>query len=246
MKTTFQSEFCEKEYEIMVDSEAIYKYGLYIFIPSQNQERSRGFDAVFGNNKTKKVIALQYKITTKIKNPNKSIFHGDTYKISYHRGKTPYYKTNNSKRFCYQHNLLVKWNKTFPAGYFVAKENTRSFLNKNQFSIIEESLFITPNQAIAPNDFMPHHCVFDFNGNIGQYSHSFSENIKYTNLINALNKSEGITCERLKKIICFGEKSDNLYKILRQNVCVKDIPYSVFINFHNEFIKVHKCLYYTK
>jgi len=29
-------------------------------------------------------------------------------------------------------------------------------------------------------------------------------------------------------------------------VCMKDIPYSGFINFHNEFIKVHKCLYYTK
>ena len=30
------------------------------------------------------------------------------------------------------------------------------------------------------------------------------------------------------------------------SVCMKDIPYSGFISFHNEFIKVHKCLYYTK
>ena len=33
---------------------------------------------------------------------------------------------------------------------------------------------------------------------------------------------------------------------LKLSVCMKDIPYSGFINFHNEFIKVHKCLYYTK
>ena len=44
----------------------------------------------------------------------------------------------------------------------------------------------------------------------------------------------------------FCNKTKTSIKIIEFNVCMKDIPYSGFINFHNEFISLHKCLYYTK
>ena len=40
--------------------------------------------------------------------------------------------------------------------------------------------------------------------------------------------------------------SDKAWEIPYLIVCMKEIPYNGFINFHNEFINVYKCLYYAK
>lgn len=145
-----ESEFCEKEFEILFCREFLNKYNCDFYFPSQRKEVRKGFDARF-KNKIFKAKIYQFKIVSEyVKNPFGHALQAYGFKT--HKGK------NDSQT---QHNKLVYLNqKGLDASYLVPK-----FIKRNSLITFSRNLLLLHNcVSLKPLYSLPagnHYIKFD-------------------------------------------------------------------------------------
>ena len=185
-------EFAEKLYEILIIHEFLNKYkGSNVYCPSQYKESKLGYDALFNLKGTRKIIILQFKISQMyIKSPVYFSSSSNCFKFELH-------KKNNY----YQHNKLVKYNKSkkYLALYCSPRFTSNNDLYKYCCSsqIIQNSFLGKPIYKISDDKY--HYVNYN---DIEAYQHS-----------DKFNELEQINLNTIDKVIC------ELPEISQQEFC---------------------------
>ena len=155
-KPDSQSEFSEKMYEILITHELLEKYiksgkKVQLYSPSQREEKNKGYDAVFGRNKSMLYEAYQFKIANyKYKRGSKKFgaFPGDI--------KIKVYKSDNKLDPYHQHNTIVELNDQKKLKVFYCAPNFMSVKELQKFSkkktIEENSIKVIPHKDLIVDD----------------------------------------------------------------------------------------------
>ena len=200
-------EFSEKFYEICFDHLLLSNMpGVHLYIPSQNKEAKLGYDALFKDNKRKKVLIFQFKVCEKyIKVPN-YFSKNKVFKFELHKEKNGNYL---------QHNKLVKYNMNgeykafYVVPYFNSYNELYDFLNQN--TLLHHSLFLLPKIYIKDNN--SHFINFD-NNKAFQHSKEKHEIRVFTfdEFRNYAKKLEPIEQAEFEKLVSVGNNK-NIYML---------------------------------
>ena len=184
-------EFSEKFYEILFDHLLLNNMsGVHLYIPSQNKEAKLGYDALFKDNKRKRVLAFQFKVCEEYIKIPKYFSKNRVFKFELHKEKKGNYIQHNK---LVNYNLNGKYRAFYVVPYFNSYKDLYDFLNKNM--LLQNSLFLLPEIYIKDKN---SHFI-NFDKNIG-FQHSkekheikvfnYDEFAKYANELVPIDQAE--------------------------------------------------------
>lgn len=199
-----KSEFSEKLYENLVNTELLKKTGYDIYIPSQKREEKTGIDVLFQSGK-RKVLYLQYKIVEEYDRVPSYFKSTKAFKFTIYKSKRNGYSQHNS--------LVKKVKRGLNCGYFVPCFTTYDDLYKffHTNKLIDNSRLLQPTISLVAKKGIGHFIDFDSSTSF-QHSKNGDE-LPIFELTRMIQSAKKIDLNELIRKICGNNLNDDYQKI---------------------------------